>query len=89
MTEAARSLDARWPTRIQRKRARGWRMPAGAVYLGRPTKGGNPFAVGEPVPEWAARRYGVGLIETHEQAASLRRALIDEINRGDPASDAT
>jgi hypothetical protein len=25
------------PIRIQRKRTRGWRMPEGAVYVGRPT----------------------------------------------------
>jgi len=31
------------PKRIQRKRTRGWRMPDGAVYVGRPTKWGNPY----------------------------------------------
>ena len=31
------------PQRIQRKRTKGWRMPEGAVYVGRPTKYGNPF----------------------------------------------
>jgi len=31
------------PKRIQRKRTKGWRMPAGAVYVGRPSKWGNPF----------------------------------------------
>lgn len=31
------------PVRIQRKRIKGWRMPEGAVYVGRPTKWGNPF----------------------------------------------
>ncbi len=31
------------PQRIQRKRTKGWRMPDGAVYVGRPTKWGNPF----------------------------------------------
>jgi len=31
------------PQRIQRKRTKGWRMPEGAVYVGRPTKWGNPF----------------------------------------------
>ena len=31
------------PRRIQRKRSAGWRMPEGAVYVGRPTKWGNPF----------------------------------------------
>lgn len=34
------------PQRIQRKRTKGWRMPEGAVYVGRPTKWGNPYAVG-------------------------------------------
>ena len=33
------------PIRIQRKRTKGWRMPDGAVYVGRPTQWGNPFAV--------------------------------------------
>jgi uncharacterized protein DUF4326 len=33
------------PERIQRKRTKGWRMPAGAVYVGRPTKWGNPFRI--------------------------------------------
>jgi hypothetical protein len=31
------------PERIQRKRTKGWRMPEGAVYVGRPTIFGNPF----------------------------------------------
>ncbi len=30
------------PQRIQRKRTKGWRMPEGAVYVGRPSKWGNP-----------------------------------------------
>ncbi len=33
------------PERIQRKRQRGWRMPENAVYVGRPSKWGNPFDV--------------------------------------------
>lgn len=35
------------PIRIQRRRTKGWRMPEGAVYVGRPTFWGNPFAVGQ------------------------------------------
>lgn len=31
------------PKRIQRKRTKGWRMPENAVYVGRPSKWGNPF----------------------------------------------
>lgn len=30
------------PKRIQRKRTKGWRMPANAVYVGRPTRWANP-----------------------------------------------
>lgn len=33
------------PERIQRKRTKGWRMPENTVYVGRPTKWGNPFQV--------------------------------------------
>ena len=31
------------PKRIQRKRTKGWRMPANTVYVGRPGKWGNPY----------------------------------------------
>lgn len=31
------------PQRIQRRRTKGWRMPEDAVYVGRPTKWGNPI----------------------------------------------
>ena len=34
------------PARIQRKRTKGWRMPEGAVYVGRPSRWGNPVGVG-------------------------------------------
>lgn len=33
------------PERIQRKRAKGWRMPEGAVYVGRGSKWGNRYRV--------------------------------------------
>jgi len=35
------------PKRIQRKRMKGWKMPEGVVYVGRPTKWGNAFKVVE------------------------------------------
>lgn len=37
------------PQRIQRKRTKGWRMPEGAVYVGRKSKWGNPFRIGDDV----------------------------------------
>lgn len=37
------------PKRIQRKRTKGWRMPPNTVYVGRPSKWGNPFRLGDLV----------------------------------------
>lgn len=37
--------DATRPARIQRKRTKGWKMPEGAVYVGRPSKYANPIPV--------------------------------------------
>ena len=45
------------PQRIQRKRTKGWRMPEGAVYVGRPSRWGNPFVVGTYVTPDIARYY--------------------------------
>jgi Domain of unknown function (DUF4326) len=35
------------PVRVQRQRTKGWKMPENTVYVGRPTKFGNPAKVGE------------------------------------------
>jgi hypothetical protein len=35
------------PERVQRKRTRGWRMPPGTVYVGRGSKWGNPYKIGD------------------------------------------
>jgi hypothetical protein len=37
------------PERVQLRRTKGWRLPAGAVVVARPTKWGNPFKVGESI----------------------------------------
>ncbi len=34
------------PKRIQRRRVKGWKMPPNTVYVGRPTRWGNPHKVG-------------------------------------------
>ena len=49
------------PKRIQRKRAKGWRMPENAVYVGRPSKWGNPFTLHDG---------------TREEVVSLFRELV-------------
>ena len=52
--------------RIQRQRVKGWRMPPGAVYVGRPSLFGNPWTLedcrGWDVPvaerrEWLVAQY--------------------------------
>ena len=45
------------PERIQRSRAKGWRMPKGAIYVGRPTRWGNPFVA----HDWQASLRAVAL----------------------------
>lgn len=59
------------PKRIQRKRTKGWRMPEGAVYVGRPTKFGNPFRVvkSQCCPTWdVVDDNGVTYVIDHEWA---------------------
>jgi hypothetical protein len=41
-----RKVGFSMPLRIQRRRSRGWRQPINAIYVGRPTKWGNPYQVG-------------------------------------------
>lgn len=51
------------PIRIQRKRTRGYRLPENTVYVGRPTKWGNPYVVG-----WHPEK---GYIISQEKAVDL------------------
>lgn len=70
------------PKRIQRRRTKGWRMPPGAIYVGRSTKWGNPFRVGidgsaaECVEQYAERI--AGNIWTEPNARSIREELAGE-----------
>lgn len=57
------------PKRIQRKRTKGWRMPEGAVYVGRPTKWGNPYRVERDNWHWTARS-DTSIIGTFDEQAS-------------------
>lgn len=44
--------------RIQRKRTKGWRIPENTVYVGRPTRWGNPFT-------------GENAVERYREAVSI------------------
>lgn len=68
--------------RVQRSRSKGWRMPEGAIYVGRPSKWGNPFRVGEAYKTVAA---GEMICSDASDAVRLYRPLAwcrkDEIVR--------
>lgn len=57
--------------RIQRRRTSGWRMPPDTVYVGRPTRFGNPFR--HPEPAVAVEAYRRWLIEHMNELAPLIR----------------
>jgi hypothetical protein len=59
--------------RIQRKRTAGWRMPAGAIYVGRPSRWGNPFPIEEHGVEEAVRLFEQHLLG---QPLLLRSAAV-------------
>jgi hypothetical protein len=55
------------PERVQRKRVKGWLMPSGAVYVGRPSVWGNPFTV----TDFGSRRAAVDRFVSHLRARRL------------------
>ena len=67
--------------RIQRRRTKGWRMPEGAIYVGRPSRWGNPYAM----PGTASGRQdgtvydlSVGiLVASREDSIRAFRAVLD------------
>lgn len=62
--------------RIQRRRTKGWRLPEGAVYVGRPTRWGNPFQVGESYPRGPLHRGGVVTVRDRAHAVDLYKAWL-------------
>ena len=82
-------MTERQPTRIQMSRATGWRKPAGAVYVGRPSRWGNPFKIGPAItcqgvsiPEMTAetavecyRAHITRMLQTHASVAWELEAL--------------
>ncbi len=55
------------PKRIQRRRSKGWKMPEGAIYVGRPTKSGNPVKVSRLLSEESAKNLYSYLVWPHEE----------------------
>lgn len=71
------------PKRIQRSRAKGWRMPEGAVYVGRPSKWGNPFVIGDrfdrddPLFPYLARTVPGGAQSFTSLTPHTRKSVVD------------
>lgn len=70
--------------RIQRKRVKGWKMPERAIYVGRPTRWGNPWQEGST--DWTVlpdRSYDrSGKVLTREDAvASYRNSVTTDPDR--------
>ena len=64
------------PKRIQRSRTKAWKMPANAIYVGRPTVWGNPYVVGSQLMN--------GETLTAEKAVALyEQHLADNFSEGD------
>lgn len=78
------------PERIWRRRTPGWRMPPNTVYVGRKTKWGNPYRVGEygltrqtfnqldyqhPTPENCVKWFRTLQLETPGRLDEIRNEL--------------
>lgn len=83
--------EAMSPKRIQLRRTKGWRKPAGTVVVSRPSKWGNPFRVEERHGWWyvfeAGDDRGVGehrtKAEAVAEAVALFRGMFADRNRHD------
>jgi uncharacterized protein DUF4326 len=59
------------PKRIQRRRTKGWRMPEGVIYVGRPTIFGNPFP-----PSAGLEAFETWLLNSDEDRARRARTFL-------------
>ena len=69
------------PRRIRLQRTKGWRKPAGAIVVSRPSRWGNPFRPGQPHPE-------TGEPLTRAEMVRLYRAHVSPGGAGELAPEA-
>lgn len=74
------------PQRIQLRRTKGWRLPAGAIVVSRPTKWGNPFTLWT-VPDAVElyRRWLAGEVDRAEwerRLAADKQPLVAQLKIG-------
>lgn len=72
------------PIRIQRRRVKGWKMPANTVSVTRPGKWGNPFDFRSSDCCWLALSYGCRGDRLGRQEASVKafREWIEPLGKG-------
>lgn len=64
------------PRRLQMKRTAGWRKPAGAAYVGRPSPYGNPFTFANSAPIHPAVRFAAEVAPLLDLAPLRGRDLL-------------
>jgi hypothetical protein len=78
------------PQRIQRKRVKGWRLPDGAVWVGQPSKWGNPYRWSDYPPVYTGTSIDGETYEVHRPPSvrrqwavtDYRAQCLDQIARG-------
>lgn len=73
----AATLEIQRPTRIQRRRVKGWRMPANTVSVTRPGPFGNPYAAGSR--EQNVQAYRELLTMADDSMAEFRQRIRDQL----------
>jgi hypothetical protein len=59
------------PKRIQLRRTKGWRKPAGAIVVARPSRWGNPYKVGDLVLDPVNSVNPIASVVHHDSWAAL------------------
>lgn len=70
--------------RVTRKRTRGWKMPENTVYVGRGSRFGNDFVVGEDgAREEVIQKFAKQMLPYTHQSGSLEDFYVSEANLND------
>jgi hypothetical protein len=66
--------------RIQRKRTKNWKMPENCIYVGRRTRWGNPYKIGEE-----SDPYSHNIVKDNREAVQLFKEHLQHILYIDPS----
>ena len=70
------------PQRIQRKRTKGWKLPEGAIYVGRGTQWGNPLKIGQSRREQAVLSYRYEIVQKNGGVVGFNQFWVARHLRG-------